>query len=57
MWKVLIKWVESWSYRCEHDWEVIDKTAVYSKPDDKMPYQINYSYRCKKCCEFKKITV
>lgn len=57
MWKVLIKWVENWSYRCEHDWEFLDASEYYNNSYDKMPYKISRVYRCKKCCESKKITV
>lgn len=57
MWKALIKWIESWSYRCEHDFEKIKETNVYDTPDSKLPYKTLFLYRCKKCCEFKQTTL
>ena len=57
MWKALIKWVESWSYRCEHDWVFHDKAEYFNGSYTKMPNKISSVYRCKKCCESKKITM
>lgn len=55
MWKALIKLVLSWSYRCEHDWENMVQNNVFNDGNtDKIPDKIIYTYRCKKCCEFKK---
>ncbi len=55
MWKALIKWVESWSYRCDHKWEKIDELNIYESPWDKMPYQRKHVYMCKNCGESKTI--
>ncbi len=29
MWKALIKLIESWSYRCDHDFELIKETQEF----------------------------
>lgn len=56
MWEALIKLVEKWSYRCEHDWESLAKTNIYLDGDkDKLPIKITRTYRCTKCCEFKRL--
>ena len=54
MWKALIKWVESWSEKCDHDWEFLLKSEkhIFSSKD---PYRIQFIYRCTVCCESKKI--
>ena len=31
MWKALVKLVESWSYRCEHDWEDYGKAKTFDE--------------------------
>lgn len=49
MWKALIKLVEKWAYRCEHDWEKITETQTYHTDEDKFPHTRKYVYRCKKC--------
>jgi hypothetical protein len=44
-------------YKCEHDWELLQKTAVYGRvdyatgevQDTNMPTQFKQLYRCKKC--------
>ncbi len=37
MWKALIKLVESWAYRCEHEWELVSKTNIYDNYRKDMP--------------------
>lgn len=54
MWKALIKVVEKWAYRCEHDWKKIKKIDVMD-PRYKYPIETNVTYACKKCYESKKI--
>jgi len=55
MWKALIKLVESWSYRCDHNYELVTQEQVYNngKTNDTIPDKIYYKYRCTKCCDFK----
>ena len=53
MWKAIVKWIESKSYRCEHDWELVVQNDVYFSSSDKMPHTTRYTYRCTKCCDFK----
>ena len=55
MWKALIKWVESWSYRCEHDWDNGQKISTFKNSWDKLPTEIFEVYICKKCKESKKV--
>lgn len=50
MWKVLIKLVESFSYRCPHKWELLEKHKI------KFSNNILWIYRCEKCCKAKKIS-
>lgn len=57
MWKAIIKLVESWSYRCEHDWEYIEEINYYKDSTSKHPHRKTHVYRCKKCCEFKKFEI
>ena len=54
MWKALIKLVESWSYRCDHEWVKEAETRVFATEDSKLPYKTKYVYRCTKCCDIKK---
>lgn len=55
MWKAIINWINSKAYRCEHNWEKIDKVNVYQNKDSKLPNKILHTYRCTKCCESKTI--
>ena len=55
MWELIKKWIESKSYRCEHDWEMVKEIAVYNYQTDKMPTYTKFIYRCTKCCESKTI--
>jgi len=55
MWKALIKLVESWSYRCKHDWEQIGKANIFINAKDRMPYKSTVTYRCKSCCKSNQI--
>ena len=57
MWKALIKWVESWSYRCDHEWDNGNVNSAYQFPTDKHPYERRVTYICKKCKESKKVTL
>jgi hypothetical protein len=56
MWEAIIKWIESKSYRCKHNWELVSKNNVYWSSEDKIPSKIVHIYRCTKCCESKKIS-
>ncbi len=51
MWKALIKLIEKWAYRCEHDWELVTKVNVREKSIGITGYE--FIYRCKKCCKSK----
>jgi hypothetical protein len=55
MWKAIINWINSKAYRCEHDWEQVDKVSVVDGDSSKNPWQIKWIYRCTKCCESKTI--
>lgn len=59
MWKALIKLIESWSYRCEHEWECLEKRNVLDREMYEKGVEINarteWTYCCKKCCESKQI--
>ena len=55
MWKAIINWINSKAYRCEHDWEQVDKVSVVDDDSSKNPWQIKWIYRCTKCCESKTI--
>lgn len=57
MWKALIKLIEKWAYRCEHNWIEIDSADVYEHDGSKRPYKTVYAYKCTKCCDHKVITV
>lgn len=57
MWKALIKLVEKWAYRCEHDWELIDDVRVFKEPTSELPMVANKTYVCKKCIDSKTIKV
>jgi hypothetical protein len=54
MWKALIKLIESWSYRCEHNLEKIAETEVYENEYSKIPHTRKFTYMCLKCGEIKK---
>lgn len=34
---------------CKHEWELLQRTSMYKKETDKMPYGTVWLYRCKKC--------
>ena len=55
MWKALIKLVEKWAYRCDHNWEFVKEVNVYFSSNSELPYKTKLTYRCTKCCKFKKI--
>ena len=56
MWKALIKLVEKWSYRCDHDWVLVKEVKVFDEHKSTgLPRDLVYAYRCTKCCEFKKL--
>lgn len=57
MWKALIKLIESWAYRCEHNWEEINRSAIYGSAKDKLPHTRTMTYMCTKCGEHKKLKV
>lgn len=57
MWKALIKLVEKWAYRCEHDWSKEEEVKIYSTEDSKMPHSSKHLFVCKKCMETKIITL
>ena len=54
MWKALIKLVESWSRRCDHEWVKEAEIDIYQYEDSKMPCKKKITYRCTKCCKIKK---
>ncbi len=54
MWKALIKLVESWSYRCEHDWDEVSEMDIV-KEGCKNPVETRKTFMCSKCGEFKQI--
>jgi hypothetical protein len=55
MWEALIKLVESWSYRCKHDWEQVGRSNTFFTSTDRMPYKTTVTYRCTSCCASKQI--
>ncbi len=57
MWKAIINWINSKTYRCEHEWEKIDTTEVFWKVTDKMPHMSKHTYVCNKCLESKTIKI
>ena len=58
MWKALIKLVESWSYRCDHDWikEGSITTETRFGPGHYCKNKI-ITYRCTKCCETRSVKI
>ena len=53
MWKALIKLVEKWAYRCEHDWELVHRANVldremYAKGVE-ISRKVVFTYVCRKC--------
>lgn len=59
MWKAIIQWIKSKSYRCKHDWELEERVKRFDSSNfSKRPDSILIVYRCTKCCNFnqKKIT-
>lgn len=57
MWKALIKLVNKWAYRCDHEWEALKTFEVKYDENSTIPYRFIYTYRCKKCCEVKTIFI
>ena len=57
MWKALVKWVESWSYRCNHDWEDYGKTKTFDEWGSKHPIKIEQTFICKKCKDSKTVNL
>ena len=59
MWKALIKLVEKWAYRCDHKWELINKSNILDREMYQKGIEINarteYTYVCEKCLLSKKI--
>lgn len=53
MWKVLIELVSKWA--CKHDWGEPEMKCKVHGNDSNYYYQ--YTYICKKCGEFKQITI
>ncbi len=55
--KAIVKLIEKWAYRCEHDWELVTKSKHYNERSlsHDMLTHVDYHYRCTKCCEHKKI--
>jgi hypothetical protein len=53
MWEAIIKWIESRSYRCDHNYELIMQDKLYENHKSKMPHAEIFAYRCTKCCDFK----
>ncbi len=52
MWKAIIKLIEKWAYRCDHEWYKEDTTEVFSsykKEKGDLPTRIIRTYVCKKC--------
>ncbi len=56
MWKALVKWVESWSYRCDHDWDKGQHVDIYERGLE-LPIKSFKVYTCKKCKEYKRINL
>lgn len=54
MWKALIKLVEKWAYRCEHDWELISEMEVVNK-ECQYPVEQRKTFMCNKCGDFQQI--
>ena len=59
MWKALIKLVEKWAYRCDHDFKLIDTRNKYetNSIEDKkvmLPFESRKTYMCK-CGKIKSI--
>jgi hypothetical protein len=57
MWKAIINWINSKSYRCEHNWEELRVIDVYHDVYSNGPYETKWVYRCTKCCNSKIIKV
>ena len=38
-----------WPPRCEHDWELMQRSNIYESPDDNRPCETKWLYRCKRC--------
>ena len=60
MWKAIIKLIEKWAYRCDHNWELAEKKNILDREMYEKGIEINarteYLYRCTKCMESKKIS-
>lgn len=59
MWKALVKLVEKWSYRCDHEWELLRTSRVLDREMYKKGIEIasetQSTFICKKCLNSKKI--
>lgn len=55
MWKAIINFINSKTYRCEHNWQEIHVAEVYSEFYASSPIYFKYIYRCTKCCKSKTI--
>jgi len=56
MWKALIKLVEKWGYRCDHEFEMVMQVDNYSPIyDSDKPETITQNYVCSRCGEHKKL--
>lgn len=50
--QAIIKLIEKWAYRCDHDWSSESRIDTHV-PGESLPTAITVTYRCTKCCEFK----
>lgn len=59
MWKAIIKLIEKWAYRCDHDWQLVEQRNILDRGMYEKGVEINarteYIYRCAKCMESKKV--
>lgn len=55
MWELILDWFRKKT--CIHDWEEIKSVSTFETDTDKRPYKRTYLYLCKKCGEFKQITM
>ena len=59
MWKALIKLVEKWAYRCEHNYELVSQSNIMDREMFEKGVEVNarteFLYRCTKCMDSKKI--
>lgn len=57
MWKAIINYINSKSYRCKHNWELINEVHVYESSDSKFPHTTKMTYMCYKCGNHKTIKI